>query len=255
MFYYSSRCLLSPWPLTQGDSLLHPCQQVLGIAAPHFGVLHRRLHPVLAAAQGQVGFLGWEGVHQHHCGLPTPWSQERGIKPRSTGLRIHPARTPTEPPTPQPASPGCPSVLSTSLLVDYIWWEKDYQKSSVIVKKKGKKNTNPKQETVTVSDKSWLFLGIELRSVPAGSFSALSVTSARKHDLTCTNFGDVGWEEKVSLRRAYKQALGSATSLLSLLPLSGWPRPLTPAHFHSAKMRRAALWKRSGRAAHRGTVR
>lgn len=148
-----------------------------------------------------------------------------------------------------------PSVLSTSLLVDYIWWEKDNQKSSVIVKKGGKKTTNPKQETVTVSDKTWLFLGIELRSVPAGSFSALSVTPARKHDLTCTNFGDVGWEEKVSLHRGYKQALGSATSLLSLLPLSGWPRPLTPAHFHSAEMRRAALWKRSGRAAHRGTVR
>lgn len=72
-----------------------------------------------------------------------------------------------------------PSVLSTSLLVDYIWWEKDYQKSSVIVKKKGKKTTNPKQETSTVSDKSWLFLRIELRSVPAGSFSALFVTPAR----------------------------------------------------------------------------
>lgn len=44
--------------LTQRDPLLHPDQQVFGVAAPHLGVLQRRLHPVLAAAQGHVGFLG-----------------------------------------------------------------------------------------------------------------------------------------------------------------------------------------------------
>lgn len=45
-----------------------------------------------------------------------------------------------------------PSVLSTSLLVDYIWWEKDYQKSSVIVKKKGEKKPQ------TQNRKQWPYL-------------------------------------------------------------------------------------------------
>lgn len=44
-----------------------------------------------------------------------------------------------------------PSVLSTSLLVDYIWWEKDYQKSNVIIKKRGKKH-KPKTGN---SDRIW----------------------------------------------------------------------------------------------------
>lgn len=45
-------------PLTQVDSLFHPGQQVLGVAAPHLGILQGQLHASLTATQGQVCFLG-----------------------------------------------------------------------------------------------------------------------------------------------------------------------------------------------------
>lgn len=55
--------------LTQVYSLFHPGQEVFGIAAPHLCVLQRCLHSIFTATEGQVCFLGWEGVHQHHCKL------------------------------------------------------------------------------------------------------------------------------------------------------------------------------------------
>lgn len=43
---------------TQADSLLHPGQEVFGVAAPHLGVLQCRLHSIFTATEGEVGFLG-----------------------------------------------------------------------------------------------------------------------------------------------------------------------------------------------------
>lgn len=89
----------------------------------------------------------------------------------------HGVHVATHSPThPQPVSPGCPkqppalektstcSRLTTTQLIDYIWWEKDDQKFTL----KKKVETNPKQETVTVYDKPWLCLRIKLRWFPVG---------------------------------------------------------------------------------------
>lgn len=60
---YRHRCFslslsLAACALTQANSLLHPDQEVFGVAAPHLGVLHCRVHAILTATEGQVCFLG-----------------------------------------------------------------------------------------------------------------------------------------------------------------------------------------------------
>lgn len=81
-FLFSAACAL-----TQADSLLHPGQEVFGVAAPHLGVLQRRLHSIITATKGQVCFLGWEGVHHHHF-----WLRTLGAGPRAhtVSIGLHP---------------------------------------------------------------------------------------------------------------------------------------------------------------------
>lgn len=85
--------------LTQIDSLLHPSKEIFGIATPHLGILECCLDSILTATEGQVCFLGWDGVHQHHCRLHT-----LGAVPsnHTVCIGVHPAacvsrRTPTAP--------------------------------------------------------------------------------------------------------------------------------------------------------------
>lgn len=136
-FLFSAACAL-----TQADSLLHPGQEVFGIAAPHLGILHCRLHSILTATEGQVCFLGWEGVHQHHCRLHTLGSVPRD---HTVSIGLHPTaclswRTQTA--SSLKETPIYYKV-TTPWLLDFIRQNKDDQKCHF--KKKYTQTQNRKQ--------------------------------------------------------------------------------------------------------------